>query len=225
MLYREKVAFFDFCETLVDFQTADAFCDYVRERTKKTKMFKIEKNIILLKKIYLLPILQKLFRKYGSIEKKLKAYELKGFNYSDLDEYAKKYYETRIKPHFIKELTNELVRLKEEGYTVGIVSGGYGIYLKYFVQDFNLDFLLSSNIKIENNICTGFLDGLDCMNERKIQYINKLFPSKPTYSIAFSDSLSDIPLLQYATDGVVVSRNKHQNWVDNNKFKELIWTC
>ena len=80
-------------------------------------------------------------------------------------------------------------------------------------------------IKIENNICTGFLDGLDCMNERKIQYINKLFPSKPTYSIAFSDSLSDIPLLQYATDGVVVSRNKHQNWVDNNKFKELIWTC
>ena len=41
MLYREKVAFFDFCETLVDFQTADAFCDYVRERTKKTKMFKI----------------------------------------------------------------------------------------------------------------------------------------------------------------------------------------
>ena len=76
MLYREKVAFFDFCETLVDFQTADAFCDYVRERTKKTKMFKIEKNIILLKKIYLLPILQKLFRKYGSIEKKLKAYEL-----------------------------------------------------------------------------------------------------------------------------------------------------
>ena len=186
-------------------------------------MFQIERFILLLKNIYILPILQKLFRKYGSIEKKLKAYELKGFYCSDLDEYAKTYYETQIKPHFIKELINELTRLKDEGYTVGIVSGGYGIYLKYFVQDFNLDFLLSSNIKIDNNICTGFFDGLDCMNKEKIKYINNIFPSKPTYSIAFSDSFSDIPLLQYATEGVVVSRNKHQNWVDNKKFKELIW--
>ena len=140
MLYREKVAFFDFCETLVDFQTADAFCDYVRERTKKTKMFKIEKNIILLKKIYLLPILQKLFRKYGSIEKKLKAYELKGFNYSDLDEYAKKYYES---------LFGDITKLKEsdKDYYALVKKIPHDQLPKMYMCIGTDDFLLATNRK------------------------------------------------------------------------------
>ena len=34
---KNKVAFFDFCDTLVDFQTGDAFIDFIRENTKKKK--------------------------------------------------------------------------------------------------------------------------------------------------------------------------------------------
>ena len=140
-----------------------------------------------------------------------------------LENYAKHYYIERIKPHFIKPVNEKLRSLQKDGYKVGLVSGGYGIYLRYFVEEFNLDFCISSNVEICNGSCTGRLDGLDCLNQNKICLLEKYFPSAPIESIAFSDSRSDLPLLLWVKRGVVISRDKHQNWIDNYKLEEIIW--
>lgn len=219
-----KVAFFDFCETIADFQTADAYVKFVRERYGNARMRRIEDFQRYLRKTKLIRILQRFWGKEGNVNKRLTAYQLKGFSEKKLDFYAHEYYEQIIKPHFIKDIIEILINLKKQGYKVGVVSGGYGLYLRYFVEDFKLDFLLSSNIAFKNGICTGGWDGPDCLNENKVIYLKQMFPLPPSESIAFSDSQTDVPLLKYARQGVVVSRNRHQNWIDNYNFKEIIWT-
>jgi len=219
----DKVAFFDFCETLTDFQTADAYVRFVREKYGNDRMRRIEAFQLILKRSKILGILQRLYGKKGNVNKLITAFQLRGRKENELKRYAHEYYEELIKPHFIKDVLNILIEKKKQGYKVGLVSGGYGIYLEYFATEYNLDFVLSSNIEFRNGICTGKLLGPDCLNDNKLLYLKRLFIDPPLDSVAFSDSQSDIPLLQYASKGVVISRNKHQDWVDNYNFREIIW--
>lgn len=219
---KEKVALFDFCETIADFQTADAFVDFVREKMNKRRMHQLEAVQKCLRKLQVIRIAERLYAGH-SINKRIKLYQLKGLAISDLDYHAKEYYEQRIKPHFIKPMIKKLEELKKEGYSVGLVSGGYSIYLRYFVEDYNLSFCIASEIEIENGVCTGKLKGQDCLNMNKIERLNSFFRKRPLETIAFSDSQSDTPLLQWASEGVVISRNKHQEWINKYNFKEIIW--
>lgn len=218
----EKVAFFDFCETLTNFQTADAFVNYVREITGNCRAKKWERFRRFLCDVKVISLLSYIFPG-KSIHKRLVLYQLKGYSQDILHEFAVRYYMECVKPGFISATINRLRELKNDGYKVGLVSGGYDIYLDEFAEEFNLDFVISSRIGFEKGLCTGRMSGLDCLDNNKIKLIKQFFKKKPAESIAFSDSKSDIPLLQYADTGVVVSHSKHQNWVDNYKLEEIIW--
>ena len=39
---------------------------------------------------------------------------------------------------------------------------------------------------------------------------------------SYSDSISDIPILNIAQNAYVVSQ-KHQSWVNNYNYKEILW--
>lgn len=218
----ESIAFFDFCETLVDFQTADAYVDFVREETHNRRMRVLNIVQLFLIRIKLIRVLAKLFPN-NSINKRLKLFQLKGFKDSELETLANRYYKERIKPHIIHILIKELELLKSRGFSVGLVSGGYSIYLKFFVEEYSLDFCISSRIAFNNGSCTGKLEGVDCLRANKITLIEKEFEHKIKDSVAFSDSKSDLPLLLYARNGFVVSHNHHQEWVEKYDLKEIIW--
>lgn len=217
-----KVVFFDFCETITDFQTADAFVDFVRERTGKRRMKIIDCFQRLLWKTRIIIYLER-FIPGHSLNKRIKLFQVKGFTESELYAYSKEYYEERVRPHFIKPVIKELLSLKSQQYCVGLVSGGYGIYLKHFIDEFGLDFCISSNIDIENGICTGKLKGVDCLGSNKIKLIKEKFVHKPDFSISFSDSSSDLPLLTWTNNGIVVSKEKHQQWIEKYNLQEIIW--
>ena len=122
----EKVAFFDFCETLTDFQTADAYVDFVRDATGRKRMRFLNALQLLMIKLRVIRVLTAMFPR-KSINKRLKLFQLKGIPVSELDDLARRYYLERIRPHFIKRMIEELQELKANGYDVGLVSGGYGI--------------------------------------------------------------------------------------------------
>ena len=67
----KKIAIFDFCETLVDFQTADAFVDYVREHTDELSVRRKEKINLILRKYKVTRIAEKITSSKYSIEKKM----------------------------------------------------------------------------------------------------------------------------------------------------------
>lgn len=220
-----KIALFDFCETLTDFQTADAFVDYVRKHMSSTQMKRKESLQTIINKLKIIPFVEKITRHHFSINKRMKLKQLKGLNYEILDYLAKLYYEEEIKPHFIDDLIRILEKRRSEGWKVVLVSGGYNIYLKYFVEEFSVDLLISTRIKFENDICIGGFDGIDCLNKNKVKLLNHYMGSEQiATSEAYSDSISDVPFLKWVDNGIVVSRDNHQKWVDKYNFKEIIWT-
>lgn len=220
----EKVALFDFCETLVTFQTADAYVDFVREKLNDKRMCRIERIQILLNKLKVIKIVEKVTGYKYSINKRIKLSQLKGHRFSQLQVLAKDYYLERIKPNLIPEIMDRLEELKKDGYSVMLVSGGYDIYLHCFVEEYALSGLISTRIAFRNNICTGRFDGLDCLRDGKTELLNLYFELKPHYSVAFSDSVTDLPFLKWVNEGYVVSRNTTQKWAIDNHLKEIIWT-
>ncbi len=219
-----KVALFDFCETIANFQTADAYVDFVRERLNDSRMCRLEKVQRFLRTIKVIQIIEKLTKYRFSINKRIKLWQLRGHNLSELQALAKDYYLERIKPNFIPEMVEKLLELKIQGYSIFLVSGGYDIYLHYFAEENGLSGVISTRIGFKEDFCTGKFDGIDCLRDGKPKLLNKFFSSKPIFSVAFSDSKSDLPFLKWVNEGYVISRNKHQEWSTENKLKEIIWT-
>jgi HAD superfamily phosphoserine phosphatase-like hydrolase len=180
----------------------------------------------ILTKTYIIRVLTKLFPK-ASINKRLILLQLYGLSFETLNGLALEYYNECIKPSLIHSLLNELEKMKIEEGKIWIVSGGYDIYLKYFVREFGLDGYLSSRIKFSaKNKCLGRMSGLDCLGKNKVILLKKYIPMSKTdlaSSYAFSDSKTDLPLLKYVGTGVVVSKSLSQKWVSINNLKEIIW--
>lgn len=221
----KRLALFDFCETLVAFQTADAFVDYCREESNYKWACFLEKIRVFLVSIFFFKVLS-LFFDGNKIHKKFKLLQLRGLSEYEIENYAKHFYFNKIKPFFIVDLIEELERLKKLRYDIFVVSGGYSVYIKYFCSDFNINQVVGSDILFKNNRCIGVIDGKDCMNLNKI---TKLFYNikEDEYdlanSIAYSDSISDLPLLKIVGHSVVVSKNCSQRWARDNFFDEIIW--
>lgn len=218
-----KVALFDFCETIANFQTADAYVDFVRERLQDKRMCRLERAQNFLRKLKLIQVLDKLTGYKFSINKRIKLWQLRGHKLVDLQELAKEYYQERIKPNFIPDMIEKLLELKNQGFSIMLVSGGYDIYLQHFANEYGLTGVISTKIGFDGDVCTGKFYGIDCLREGKTKFLNQYYKEKPNYSVAFSDSISDLPFLKWVNEGFVVSRNKHQAWSTINNLKEIIW--
>jgi HAD superfamily hydrolase (TIGR01490 family) len=221
-----KVALFDFCETLVSFQTADAYVHYCRHKldSKWMNFMATIHNVLI--KTQVIRMLNYLFPRL-SINKRLILLQLRGLPYTLLDKLAFEYYIKCLKPSLILPLLNELKNKKLQGYEIWIVSGGYDIYLKYIVREFDLNGLIATRIGFSNsNICSGCFDGRDCLRENKTNLLNERIPLNRIdleNSYAYSDSITDLPMLQWVGNGIVVSKYTSQKWVNENGLKEIIW--
>lgn len=216
-----KVALFDFCETIANFQTADAYVRYVQSHSVPTNIgIRLLYNILNQSRV--LGIVRRLKPK-GSIDKRFILKQMKGRTYEEMDRLAEDYYNNMIKPNMIEPVVTELRRLQSEGYGIYVISAGYDIYLKYFVKDFKVDGLLSTKIEFKDGVCTGRFDGQDCMFDYKIDYINSMIKGDHSQWLAFSDSITDLPMLELVGNPVVISRGKSQTWAEKKGFKQIIW--
>lgn len=222
----KRLALFDFCETLVSFQTAGHFVDYVRAKAGNSQMFRLEQLRVQSKKLRFTTVVNKLFPHFN-FDKRLQLYQLKGFTKDALEAFAEEYYVKHIVPNLIPELLAKVREKVAQGYTVSIVSGGYSIYLKHFAKEYGITDIISSEIGFnKNQVCTGRLEGADCMYHYKIQKLNKHFVAGDINleeSVAYSDSITDLPLLRWAGTGVVVSSEKSQKWAAENGLTEIIF--
>lgn len=216
-----KVALFDFCETIANFQTADAYVRYVQGHSVPTNTgVRLLYNILNQSRV--LGIIRRLKPK-GSIDKRFILKQMKGRTYEEMDRLAEDYYKNMIKPNMIAPVVSELKRLQSEGYAIYVISAGYDIYLKYFVQDFKIDGLLSTKIEFKNDLCTGLFNGQDCMFDYKINYINSMIKGDHSQWLAFSDSVTDLPMLELVGHPIVISRDKSQKWAEKKGFEQIIW--
>jgi HAD superfamily phosphoserine phosphatase-like hydrolase len=220
-----KLAFFDFCDTLVGFQTADAFVDFVRKENGNSYMRFLNAILIGFTKLKVIAIINKLYP--GAVfGKRLKLLQLRNIRYEKLDYLASRYYSELIRPNLIVPVLSEMQRLYQNSFEICIVSAGYSLYLKYFALDNHIKFILSTEIafsKVDKR-CLGTIRGKDCIENEKVRRIKAAFNNcNFNESISFSDSISDLPMLQLTGTAVVVSHNNSQPWNTQYKFKEIIW--
>lgn len=216
-----KVALFDFCETIANFQTADAYVRYVQSHSAPTNTgIRLLYNILNQSRV--LGVVRRLKPK-GSVDKRFILKQMKGRTYEEMDRLAEDYYNNMIKPNMIEPVVTELRRLQSEGYGIYIISAGYDIYLKYFVHDFKVNGLLSTKVEFKDGICTGRFDGQDCMFDYKIDYINSEIKGDHNQWLAFSDSITDLPMLELVGNPIVISKGKSQTWAEKKGFKQIIW--
>ena len=221
-----KVALFDFCETLANFQTADAFVNYVASNYPLSRNIRRNKIRHALQSLKIITVVERLFPKC-SFNKRLVLWQLKGYNLSTIENASREYYFKIVKPNLIAETIERLRALQDDGWRVLIVSAGYETYLKWFCQDFDIEIkdLIAVKIKFnQEGVCLGCFDGGDRLWD-KVDILSKRFESKKIQSIAFSDGLSDLPMLMWADEGVVVRKRNKTSWNEklNYNFKEIIW--
>jgi HAD superfamily hydrolase (TIGR01490 family) len=222
-----KLALFDFCETLVGFQTADAFVDYVRNKKGSIYLNFLDEILTILIRLRVFSVLNKFFPGESRI-KKFKLLQIRNISYDNLDHLADMFYNDMIKPNLILPVMEEMTRLAKEGHEICLVSAGYSIYLKYFIREYELQHLISTEIAFDRfgTRCLGTIAGKDCIREEKVNRIKAYFTGKEinlSESISFSDSISDLPMLLYTGDAVVVSKELPQLWIRQYKIREIIW--
>lgn len=221
-MIKNKLFIFDFCETLVSFQTADAFVDYVREHSGRASAKVYFGLYQLLKCLKVIRVLTWFFPE-SSINKRFYLYQIKGISYSELDNLAMHYYNERIKPNLIESVVQRLQDKICNGETVWIASGGYEIYLKYFMQEYNVKMLLSTKLSMKGMVATGAIHGQDCLYGNKLEQIkNELMERDDYYIEAYSDSWTDLPMLLFADKAIVVSKEASQSWARKHHFEEII---
>jgi HAD superfamily phosphoserine phosphatase-like hydrolase len=221
----KKLVVFDFCETLVTFQTADKFVDFVieKENYKKYSLLNIIKEV--LTKLRLLAVVSILFPKLN-LSKRLKLYQIKGVSRTTIDTLAIQYYNEILVQHKIIPLHELLLKHIDNQDHILIVSGGYAPYIKYFSEIYKLQYSFATEIEFHNNIATGMFFGKDCLFNQKIVLMetylkkNKILFDEST---AYSDSITDLPLLRWADKAYVISKDKSQKWAIENGFNEIIW--
>ena len=206
----KDLVLYDFCGTLVDFQTANAYVNYVISRKGlKKNMTDYARSIF--NRLHLMPLLNR-FHKRMSVNKSMLLYRLKGSSYQEMDAYAREFYEACIKPHLVQPIVTRLRNDIESGKVVAIVSGGYDIYIKYFAAEYNVPNLLSTSLLFENGEFSGHIKKCDCMGCEKVRRLSDYFHTENVLNVfgevtGYSDSESDLPMLLACSRRVVVLQN------------------
>jgi HAD superfamily phosphoserine phosphatase-like hydrolase len=217
-----KLAIFDFCDTIVNFQSADAF---IRFSLKKNKSYKSRFTLFLdyfFQKTKTYSILYRL-NISKNLQKNFLLKGLKNISVIELNKYAKDFENNVIQQNINQLIYSRLVEHIKNNDLVVINSGGYEIYLKYFVLKTGVIKLYATNLAFDiNSKFMGKIDGKDCLNVEKI---NKMTDDDIDFKdfdeiFVYSDSSTDMPLFDIATTKIaVIKDNEIPEWCNNESFK------
>jgi len=219
-----QLVIFDFCETLVNFQSADRFVDFIIEKDKYHRYNWIAKLGKLLTKTRFLAVMNKFFPEFNA-SKRLKLLQVKGISRERVQSYAAAFYSQQIMPNIIKPIYELFEQHIKNGDYILVISGGYAPYVKLFSEKHGIKGYFATEMASRQEKLTGVFLGKDCLYGQKVILLEEYLKQNPidyTKSIVYSDSISDLPLLKWADEGVVISRKKPQPWAKTNGLKEII---
>ncbi len=206
-----KIAVFDFCDTLYNGQSLNDFLIYFSKNS-------------FIKKVYLSSInhLYKLGLLRSDIKKSLQLKIFNGINQNKIDSICFNFYQDIIKKNLNISVTNELNRLNQDGYQILILSGALSDYLKYLKFDFPISKIISNSLQFDGEMCLGVIDKPECLGIGKLEKFQQnfnLINENIIDSIFFTDHASDSILFSFFKQNIiVVKKNNIPNWVKHINF-------
>lgn len=195
-----QLVVFDFCDTLVDFQSADPFLLFSLERLGRP-VGAIRLGI--LRGLERLRLLGAGFTKRWLISR------LAGANLIEVEYMAAEYVEKIIMKRLREPLIERLKGHAAKGDYLVLLSGGFEIYLRYFGTRFNFHRVIGNDLEVRDEKLTGRIVGKDCLGEEKVQRLRQMINLEShdlKRAVVYSDSVSDLPLFRLVGHRVAIIR-------------------
>ena len=151
-------------------------------------------------------------------EKRVKESFLKfidNINEKDLAIITKDFYENRLSKILYRDAIDMIKKLKSEGCMVVLISASPEFYVKEFYAIEEVDLIIGTKFSFNDGVFTRKMDGANCKRDEKVIRLNKTLKEmniEADYenSYMFSDSLSDLPLLELVGNPYLINfKKKH----------------
>ncbi len=183
---KDKFALYDYCETLIDSQTANEFAfQYTLERLGVVKKI----QAVLFSKL----------RVFKKNRKWLLLGLLKGQTKEDIESFSTYFAEGWLLEHHNDKLMDDLNEKKSKGYKIIIISAGFGSYIEAHNRFVGADKIIANEFSYVDGLFSGLICGADCHGAEKVRRLESsvgLGKIDLKNSYFYSDCLSDLPLFE-----------------------------
>jgi HAD superfamily hydrolase (TIGR01490 family) len=131
----------------------------------------------------------------------------RGWTRAELDRYGQQFYSAWLQPALLPAALTELDRCRADGFRVVVISGAFDFLLAPFCAAHSIADWESTRIAFAADRCLGRLAGPEMRGDEKVGFLRRHFANEPVdwaASVAYSDELSDLPMLQAVGTGFVV---------------------
>lgn len=147
---------------------------------------------------------------------------IKGFSKEELDELAESFYKERLSKILYSDGIEHLKKLKKEGYKVILITASPEFYMHKLYDIKEVDYIIGTRFKFEDNKFACLMDGLNCKGEEKVVRLKNYIKENNLEvdfknSHMYSDSLSDLPLLKLVGNPHLI------NYKKKHEYKILNW--
>lgn len=222
-----NVALFDFCKTLVTFDTHDPFIRLVLRKEGKLAKYIIASIL----SWQLVSILQR-FRIIRIRNKKQYLVSLlEGVDVQKLNKWADLYADYLLR-HTIKDTNDDLVALHDRDVNIYVISAGLTVYIEKYMQKMHPNvgaIVIANDLKSREGWCDGTYTALDCIGAEKVTKYNAWKQSDEQVVATYSDSYSDKPIIDLADYGYLITRQgkvvfwKEHVFSRRQRVKQSIW--
>lgn len=163
-----EMIIYDFCQTIVDYESADDFCLFVYKELndKKRKIYESVAKLLLVRVLtYLLRLLQHDY----ILTKHILLKSLKGIHQDEIERLAQKYYRDVVRNHIRREIVDLISDQQKSGKMIVVVSVAYEPYLRCFADEYDIDYLITNEFLYDGNgVFTGKIKTSDCIGMNKL---------------------------------------------------------
>lgn len=213
------LAIFDFCETLVDLQSAPPFLDKIAQINPH-----YQSRFNAIRRRFFDRIYRRVKLKYFDY-KKAKFEALRGVKECDAEKIAKDYANYLVN-RLNQKVIDKLNYHKSQNHTLAIVSGGLEIYIKYVADFLEIprENVIAISLHAQNGILTGEIEGIHTMEYRKLYKLANVMDLRAfdlQRSFVYSDCPSDIALFSLVGNRVAIECGKDIRWAKILKYEIL----
>jgi HAD superfamily hydrolase (TIGR01490 family) len=125
----------------------------------------------------------------------------------ELEALGRQNYGNHLRPEVVLVALAALRRHRTDGFRVVVISVAFNFLLEPFCQEHGLVDRVGTGLARDGDRCLGRLGGPEMRAEEKVKFLRRHFAATPvdwSTSVAYSDELTDLPMLQCVGNGFVV---------------------
>lgn len=215
-----RLAIFDFDGTLYPKETMTYLLQqWKTQKYPKTNLIKAYSRLLPLYLKYKSGI------SYGLSKQEMRELAVKEFNHifhgmseNEVEKYFLISYRN-MKDSLNKNVIKEIYQAKTNGYHTVILSGAYKRLLEYHGQELGISTIIGTEIFFKNGFFDSNTEPSIITGANKLEKINEYFNSQIDWSnsIAYADSIFDLPLLEAVGNPVIVNPDSELMTLGNSR--------